>query len=96
MTEGDLQVGVGILDLVQVEPQYLIMAMEEDTSESETAKMATVWQHFKALEDNYMKLKDNLHLIWCQASVGGPQERKTQQSLSPPDPPSTTTMGPSP
>ena len=42
MTEGDLQVGVEILDLVQMDPQCLLTAMKEDTFQRRTAKMATV------------------------------------------------------
>ena len=42
VTEGDLQVGLGILDLVQVEPKCLLTAMEEDLSQRGTLKMAMV------------------------------------------------------
>ena len=36
MMEGDLKVGLEILDLVQEEPQCLLTAMEEDTSQRGT------------------------------------------------------------
>ena len=42
LTEGDLQVGLEILDWAQVEPQCLLTAMEEDTSHRGTVKMAMV------------------------------------------------------
>ena len=42
MMEGDLQLGVEILDMVQEEPWCLLAAMDEDTSQRGTAKMAMV------------------------------------------------------
>ena len=96
MTEGDFQVGLEILDLVQVEPQCLLTAMEEDTSQRETVKMAMMQHLIKALQDDYVELKSNVHLLWYQAVAGTPQERKTHQPLPPSDHPSTTTMGPPP
>ena len=39
MTESDLQVGLEVLDLVQEEPQRLLMAMEEDPSHGEDSNV---------------------------------------------------------
>ena len=62
--------------------------------------MAMMQQFVKALQDDYVDLKDNLYLLWCQASNGRPQGKETHQ----PSPPSdsgqeitaTTTAGGSP
>ena len=92
MTEGDLQMGLEILDLVQVEPQCLLTAMEEDTSQRETVAMMSLV--VKALQYDYVELKGNLHLLQYQALAGRPQKRMTHQPLPPSDHPSTTAMGP--
>ena len=83
MTEGDLQVGVEILDLVQREPQCLLKAMEEDTSQRGTAKMATVQQLVKALEDDHVELKGNLHLLQHQAQLVDHRRRRLSNHCLP-------------
>ena len=93
MTEGDLQVGLEILNLVQVEPWCLLTAMERDTSQRRTVKMAMMWQLVKALQDDYIKLKDNVHILWHQALAVRPHERKIHQPLPSSDHPSTTAVG---
>ena len=83
--EGDLQVRLEIMDLIQADQWCLLMAMEEDTSHRGTVEMAFIWQLVKALQDDYIKLRGNLHLLQHQTSDGRPQERKTHKALPQPD-----------
>ena len=92
----DLQMGLKILDMVQEELQCLLMAMEEDTSQRETARMTTVWQLVRALENDYIKLKSNLYLLQYQALTARSQEMEAHQPDYLFDHPFTTAVGPPP
>ena len=56
-------------------------AMEEDTSQRGTTKMAMVQQLVTALEHDYIKLKGNLHLLWHWASAGRPEGEEDSSAI---------------